>query len=171
MHLMTGQKKFEEEYKDPNVLPKINKSDMAGTIEAIKEYLRLHHQVDWAPLAYVIRKTITVQTYGDYPPYATPDDKMIARMLQLPPDKNKMHNKQSALSVTVHMSEYKIDNRTVYDILNRICKDTDLYPYVKQHKSKRNSRGALYAIHSRWLGLNHVNMTASETDGFIDVNL
>ena len=59
--LMTGHKKLKDKYKDPNVLPKINKSDIAGTMEAIKEYLRLHHGVIRAPLAYVIRKTITVQ--------------------------------------------------------------------------------------------------------------
>ena len=45
MHLMTGQKKLEDEYKDPIVLPKINKSDMTGTVEAIKEYLRSHHGI------------------------------------------------------------------------------------------------------------------------------
>ena len=49
-------------------------------------------------------------------------------------------------------------------ILDQICKDTDLYPYVKQHKSKRDGRGAFYAIHSRWLGSNHVNATASEAE-------
>ena len=38
--------------------------------------------------------------------------------------------------------EYEIDNRSVYDIMVQICKDTDLYPYVKQHKSKRDGRGA-----------------------------
>ena len=45
-----------------------------------------------------------------------------------------------------------------------MCKDTDLYPNVKQHKSKRDGKGAFYAIESRWLGLNHVNMTASEAE-------
>ena len=69
-------------------------------------------------MAYIIRKTITVQTYGDYPMYATPDDEMIARMLHLPSDKNKVHNEQSAQSVTKHMTEYKIDSRRVYDILD-----------------------------------------------------
>ena len=33
--LLTGQKKFKDEYKDHNVLSKINKSDMAETMEAI----------------------------------------------------------------------------------------------------------------------------------------
>ena len=40
VHLLAGQKKINREYKDPDVLPKVNKSDMAGTMEAIKEYLR-----------------------------------------------------------------------------------------------------------------------------------
>ena len=84
---MTSQKKLKDEYKD---------SDMAGTMEAIKKYLRSYGGVIWAPLAYVVRKTIIVQTYGDYPKYATPDDDMIARMSYLPSDKNKVHNEHSA---------------------------------------------------------------------------
>ena len=62
------------------------------------------------------------------------------------------------------MPEYDVDNRTVYDILDQICKNTDPYPYVKQHKFKRDGRGACYAIHSRWLGSNHVNATASKAE-------
>ena len=50
----------------------------------------------------------------------------------------------------------------VYDILDQICKDTNLYQYVKQHKLKRDGRGAFYAIHSMWIGLIHVNAIASE---------
>ena len=87
---------------------------------------------------------------------------MIARMLHLPQDKNKLHNEQSAQSVSEYTAEYEVDNRSVYDILDQICKDTELYPYVKQHKSKRNRREAYNAIHYRWLGPNHVNATASE---------
>ena len=58
------------------------------------------------------------------------------------------------------MTEYKIDNRMVYDVLDQICKD----PYVKQHKSKRDGSGAFCAIHSGWLGPNHDNVTASEAE-------
>ena len=143
---MACQKKLEDEYEDPGMLLKINKSDMAGTMEAIEE---LHHGVMQAPLAHVIRKTITMQTYGNYPMYATPDNKMITRMLHLSPEKNKFLPEKDAQTVQAHMPEYKIDNRTVNDILDQICKDTDLYPYVKQHKSKRDRRGSFYAIHSR----------------------
>ena len=83
-------------------------------------------------------------------------------MLHLPLDNNKLHNEQSVQTVKEHTAEYMIDNRTVYDILDQICKDTDFYPYVKQHESKRDCRGAFYAIYSRWLDLNQVHMTASE---------
>ena len=76
--------------------PKVNKANMAGMMKSIKEYLRSHHGVMRAPLAYIIRKTVIVQTYGDYHKYATPDDEMITRMLYLHPDKNTLHNEQSA---------------------------------------------------------------------------
>ena len=64
--LLVGQKKLEDEYKDTNVLPKINKSDMAETMGSIKEYLRSHRGVIWAPLTYIIKKFITVQTFCKY---------------------------------------------------------------------------------------------------------
>ena len=62
------------------------------------------------------------------------------------------------------ITRYEIENRSVYNILDQICKDTDLYLYVKQHKSKRVGRGAFYAIHSRLQGLNYMNVTASEAE-------
>ena len=60
------------------------------------------------------------------------------------------------------MVEYNIANRSICDILSRICKDIDLYPYLKQHKSKRDIKWASYAIPSRWLCPNKVNVTASK---------
>ena len=44
---------------------------MAGMMESINKYLRSSHDVVRAPLIYVTRKTITVQTYGDYFKYVT----------------------------------------------------------------------------------------------------
>ena len=84
-------------------------------------------------------------------------------MLHLPPDKNKLHNEQSAQSVSEYTVEKMIDNRSVYDILDQIYKDTNLHLYVKQHKSKRDRRAVYYTIHMR-LGPNHVNATASEAE-------
>ena len=83
-------------------------------------------------------------------------------MLHLPPDKNELLPENQSIQVCT--VEYKIDNRMVFDILVQFCKDTDLYPYVKQYKPNRDSKGKFYAIHSRWLGPNHVNTTASEAE-------
>ena len=102
---------------------------MAGKIKAIDENLRYCCSVMIAPLAYIIRKTKLVKIYG-YPNYATPKDKMIARILQLPPDKNKILLESDFQSSRVHTAEYEIDNRSVDDILDQICKDTDLYSYA-----------------------------------------
>ena len=113
MPLLAGQKRLKDDYKDPDMLSKVNKVDMEGTMESIKEYLRSYHGVMRAPLAYIIRKTIIVQIYCDYHKYVSLDNAMIARMLHLPPDKNMMHNKQSTQSVKEHTAEYKIDNRSV----------------------------------------------------------
>ena len=96
---------------------------MAGMMQANKEYLRLCHGVMRAPLPYVIRKTVVVQTYCDNPWYATPDDKMITRMSHLPQDKNKLYIERQDSSTKEHTPKYKIDDRKVYDILNQTCKD------------------------------------------------
>ena len=60
--------------------PKVNKADMAGTMEAIEEYLQSSCGVMKVLLECIIKKTITVQTYDDYPKDVTPGDKMITRM-------------------------------------------------------------------------------------------
>ena len=84
------------------MLPKANKASMAGTMEAIKEYLRSCCGIIRAPLAYVIRKILVFETYGDYLKYSTLDDKIIARMLHLPPEKNRVLLEHSIQSVKVH---------------------------------------------------------------------
>ena len=65
--ILAGQKRLKDEYKDLDMLHKVNKADMAGMMESIKAYLRSHHAVMRMSLAYVIRNTKTVQIYGDYP--------------------------------------------------------------------------------------------------------
>ena len=161
----------QRQVQKPDVLPKVNKADMAGTMECIKEYLRSHYSVIRAPFVYVIRKTTSVQFCGNLSKYSTPDNEMITRILHPPTDKNRLHNEQRAQSVKEHTSKYEIDNRSVYDILDQINKDTDLYQYIKQHKSKSDGRGSFYAIHSRFLGLNHDSATASEAKFVLQMSM
>ena len=88
---------------------------------------------------------------------------MIARILHLPPNKNKLLSEKYAQTAQAYTAEHDIDNQTVCDVPDQIWKKTDLYPYVKQHNSKKNNRGAFYTIHSRLLGLN-LNGTVSEAE-------
>ena len=164
VHFLVGQMKHKDEEKDTILLQKIKKSDMEGMMESIKENFRSFHDVIKEPLAYIIRKTITVQIMGNYPMYASLDDEMIAMILHLPPDKNKLLSEKDIQKVQAGTAMDKIDNPIVYDIMDQICKVTDLCPYVKQHKSKRDGRRAFYIIQSRWLGPKHVNAKVSEAE-------
>ena len=102
--LLAGQKRLKDKYKDQDMLPKVNKAVMAGTLEAIEDYLRSCHDVVRAPLAYIIRKTITVQTCDNYPKYVTNDEEMITRMLHPPPEKNKLHREMLSQSTSIWQS-------------------------------------------------------------------
>ena len=42
-------------------------------------------------------------------------------------------------SVKEFTAKYVVDNRTIYNILNQICKDKDLYPCVKKHTSPQET--------------------------------
>ena len=55
--------KLEDNYKDPVMLPKIEKAQITGTMKAIKEYFRSHLGVKRVPLACIIKKTIVVETH------------------------------------------------------------------------------------------------------------
>ena len=55
VYKVEGQKKVKDEYKDPEVLPKVNKVDMIGAMEAINEGLRSCHSIERMLLAYIIR--------------------------------------------------------------------------------------------------------------------
>ena len=76
--VLAGWKRLENDYKAPDMLFKVNKADIAGMIEVIKEYLSSHHGVIRTPFAYVINMIIMVY---DYPKCATLDDEMINKML------------------------------------------------------------------------------------------
>ena len=77
------------------------------------------------PLVHIIRKIIVVQAWDDYAWYVAPDDEMITMMLHLPQDKICIES--MANSIKEYTPDCKKDN-TVYDILDQIWKDTDLYP-------------------------------------------
>ena len=103
-------------------MPQVKKANMVEMMEAIEKYLRLHHSVKRGPLSYVIRKAIIVQTYDTNSWYATPDDKIIAKMLHLLMKQNRLCKESMASSRKKHTIVYRVDNIT-NEVLDQICKD------------------------------------------------
>ena len=82
----------------------------------------------------------------------------------MPQDKNRLLMEREASSVKECIVMYKIHN------LQHTLSDLSRYRPVsicQAHKSKRDDRGAFYAIHTRQLGPKTVNMTASEAKSVI----
>ena len=102
-----SQMKLVDEQKDPDLLPKVNKTNMAGMIEAIKTYLSSCYGVKRMPLTYIIRKTIVIQTDITYLQCT------ITMMLHLPMEQNKLCSEEAASSRKQHKVAYRINNRAI----------------------------------------------------------
>ena len=57
---------------------------------------------------------------------------------------NTLHKEQSAQSVKKHTSKYEIDNRSFYDILDLIWKNTDMHPCQTADVQEGGQRGVLW---------------------------
>ena len=89
----------------------LNTTNVAEIIEAINEYIRSCCGVKRVHLAHIIQRTIIFETCATYPEYATPDGKMIARMLHLPMKQNILCKEKMVNSLKEHTAAYKIDNK------------------------------------------------------------
>ena len=74
------------------MLPVINKVNIVGIEEVIEEYLGSCFGVKKAPLAYIIRKAIVLESYGCYPWYEPLDYELIVRMFHLPIELIRIYN-------------------------------------------------------------------------------
>ena len=63
---LVEQKRLNSKSTYPYVLLRVDKADMAGTVEAMKEYLRSCCGVKKVLLAYIIRKMVIVKMYYNY---------------------------------------------------------------------------------------------------------
>ena len=83
VHLLTGQRRLEDDSNDPYMLPEVNKVDIAELIKAVKENLRSNCGV------------VRILNYGDYHMSVTAYYDVIARILHLTQDMNKLLLEQS----------------------------------------------------------------------------
>jgi hypothetical protein len=143
----------EEEKPDPPTAPKIDHKNWPKTMDAIHDYFTGVLGETKVPLAYVIRDTVEVTPEADDLPrnYASPEDEMVARM---------PHQDANG----VDLPTYLHDRSRVWQTMSEICQDDKSWTYVKPFQRSRDGRGAYRALHTHYLGLNHVNNMANEAE-------
>ena len=135
---------------DPPTAPAIDPKNWPKTMDALQDYFSCVLGETKAPLAYIIRDVAAVSDEADDPPgnYDTPENKMIARMPH-----------QDALGED--LPTYIHDRSKVWQTMSEVCRDDKCWTYVKPFQRSRDGRGAFQALHTHYLGANHVNNMAS----------
>ena len=141
VHKLRSQQKLENECEEPDVLPKVNIANVMGMMVAIKEYLRSCHVVKIVPLALSSERTQSLRLIDTISWWQNDQHDV-----KLPTEQIWLYREKETSSKKQHTTACKIDNRSIYGILDQICKDTDLYQHIKQNKSRWYHRGSLYAI-------------------------
>ena len=107
-------------------------------MQVIKEFLEKKWGVCIVPLAYITKPlpmflTLIIKTFP------SPKDKMMNHMLHFKPDeKSKYINEEIKLFSGSYTEDCLTGNMTVYDILNAICKETNLHLFMKAFKVMRD---------------------------------
>jgi hypothetical protein len=142
--------KEESRDRDPASAPTIDPKNWPKTMDALEDYFSSVLGETKAPLAYVIRAEAEVTDEADDLPanYDTPENEMIARMPHLDPA-------GELLPTFIH------DRSKVWQTISEVCRDDKCWTYVKPFQRSRDGRGAYQALHTHYLGANHVNNMAS----------
>ena len=135
---------------DPPTAPTIDPKNWPKTMEALQDYFSCVLGETKAPLAYIIRDVAAVPAEADDPAgnYDTPENEMIARM----PHQDAQGE---------DLPTYIHDRSKVWQTMSEVCRDDKCWTYVKPFQRSRDGRGAFQALHTHYLGANHVNNMAS----------
>ena len=135
---------------DPPTAPTIDPKNWPKTMDALQDYFCCVLGETKAPLAYIIRDVATVPDEADDAPdnYDTPENEMIARM----PHQDAQGD---------DLPTYIHDRSKVWQTMSEVCRDDKCWTYVKPFQRSRDGRGAFQALHTHYLGANHVNNMAS----------
>lgn len=148
----------EENYEQPEDLPKVNDRDWPKTMEAIQEYLRTRLGEHNIPLAYVIRKEDEIPDDPDPSTnYPTVQDEMIRRA---------PHGKWTGDDWTPDPI-YLINREKVWDIVAQITREHSSWTYVKPSQRARDGRAAFFDLYQHFLGPNNVDNMAAKAESIL----
>jgi hypothetical protein len=146
--------KIKEESRDRDTAspPTIDPKNWPKTMDALQDYFSSVLGETKAPLAYVIRDVAAVPPEANDPAanYDTPENEMIARMPH-----------QDTAVPPQNLPTYIHDRSKVWQAISEVTKDDKCWTYVKPFQRSRDGRGAFQALHTHYLGANHVNNMAS----------
>jgi len=142
--------KEDSRVSDPPAVPKIDAKNWPKTMDAIQDYFTCVLGETKAPLAYVIREEAAVIPEADDLPanYTTPEQEMVARM---------PHQDANGDDLPTYIH----DRSKVWQTMSEICQEDKSWIYVKPFQRSRDGRGAYLALHTHYLGANHVNNMAN----------
>jgi hypothetical protein len=135
---------------DPPLAPTIDPKNWPKTMDALQDYFSCVLGETKAPLAYVIRDVaaVTAEADDDAANYDTPENEMISRM---------PHQDAAGQDLPTYIH----DRSKVWQTMAEVCRDDKCWTYVKPFQRSKDGRGAFQALHTHYLGANHVNNMAS----------
>ena len=60
-----------------------------------------------------------------------------------------MMHQEKRLGQDSNLEDFLTDNKAVYDVLDVVCKETNLHPYEKKYNESQNRCKAYFMIHQR----------------------
>ena len=121
--------------------PIINEKDWPKTFDGIDEFFRKCYGITSIPLAYIIRKDITLKDGEE-----TDWDDTLEQMIERAP-----HTITEANRTIIKHSTFATDNKMVFDKHAELTREHECWTYLKPHARARNGRAAYMASKNHYL--------------------
>ena len=149
----------------PTETPSINPKNWPKTLEALFEFFSCHLGVNKAPLSYVIRTeedppvAATDPAYGSVgSQYGSYQDEIVCRApIKVP-----------GVALVYH-SDFISDNKTVWEMISKICREEDCWTIVKPFMKKKDGRKAYRALYDYYLGKKNVDNQATASEKALEI--
>ena len=150
----------EENATDPDEAPKIDVKNWLKTLEALQEWISLHPGIKCAPLSYVIRAEINPAPHASDPAYLEANSLYSSYQEEI----TARSPIQTTGVLTTYAADYAVDNKAVWELISRVCRDEDCWTHVKPYSRKKDGRNAFLALWTYYLGKQNVDNQATTSE-------
>ena len=155
----------EDSHSEPTKNPIIDPKNWSKTLEAVQEWISLHLGINKAPFSYVTRVEIDPQPHTGNVAYELPD------FVYLSPQEEMIARSpiRSTGIVVVYDNDFIIDNKAVWEVICKLCRDEGCWTHIKPFLKKKNGRGDFFALWTYYLGKANVDNQASASEKGLDL--